>query len=483
MNWRPPLRFLGRLLLILAAAELFPGLCSVLYGEISDAVAFAICAGITGASGGLLIVLSRGTGELYRREGFLIVVGGWMLASIFGALPYMATGSLIQPADALFESASGFTTTGASVMQDIQSNGHGILFWRSFTQWLGGMGIIVLFVALLPELGPGARFLYKLEVPGPTAETLHPRVHDTAGVLWKIYLAFSAAQTLLLMLAGMNLYDALTHTFSTLSTGGFSPRNASVAAFQSPWVEIIIVVFMMLAGANFSLYYGLKQKRGWRSFVGDHELRIYLLITFGVTAAITAVLMSSGTYTHAPRAFLDSLFQVAGILTTTGFATADYEQWPNTARILIFVLMFVGGCAGSTAGGVKIMRFVIGLKAAAREARMMFSPSHIIAVFVDGKVVPETVVRSVMGFFFLYFSGWGLGTILLTIGSPDLETAAGAAIATLGNIGPGLSAVGPAGNFAFFAPWQKVVMVVLMWLGRLEVYALVALMTVAFWRK
>ena len=483
MNWRPLLRFLGRLLLVLAAAELLPGLCSVFYGELDDALAFALTAALTGGFGAIFMVLGRGEGELYRREGFLIVVGGWMLASIFGALPYMLTGSLPNAADALFESASGFTTTGASVMESIESNGHGILFWRSFTQWLGGMGIIVLFVALLPELGPGARFLYKLEVPGPTAETLHPRVHDTASVLWKIYLAFSVVQTLLLMLAGMNLYDALTHTFSTLSTGGFSPRNASVAAFDSPLIEVIIVVFMILAGANFSLYFGLRRRGGWRGLIGDQELRIYLVITFGVSALITGVLLSSGTYTDGPRAFLDSIFQVAGILTTTGFATADYEQWPNTARIAIFTLMFVGGCAGSTAGGVKIMRFVIGLKAAAREARLMFSPSHIIAVFVGGKAVPETVVRSVMGFFFLYFSGWGIGTMLLTVGSPDLETAAGAAIATLGNIGPGLSAVGPSGNFAFFASWQKLVMVVLMWLGRLEVYALVALMTVAFWRR
>lgn len=483
MNWRPPLRFLGRLLLVLAAAELIPGLCSAIYGELDDALAFVFTAALTGLFGGILIRLGRGDGELYRREGFLIVVGGWMLASIFGALPYMLTGSLPNPADALFESASGFTTTGASVMQDIQSNGHGILFWRSFTQWLGGMGIIVLFVALLPELGAGARFMYKLEVPGPTAETLHPRVHDTAGVLWKIYLAFSATQTLLLMLAGMNLYDALTHTFSTLSTGGFSPRNASVAAFQSPLIETIILVFMILAGINFSLYYGLRARGGWRSLTRDPELRIYLIVTFGVSFLVAYILMASGTYDHGPRALLDSLFQVAGILTTTGFATADYEQWPNSARILIFTLMFVGGCAGSTSGGVKIMRFVIGLKAAAREARIMFSPSHIIAVFVGGKAVPESVVRSVMGFFFLYFAGWGIGTLLLTVGSPDLETAAGASIATLGNIGPGLSMVGPSGNFAFFASWQKLVMVVLMWLGRLEVYALVALMTVTFWRR
>lgn len=484
MNWRSPLRFLGRLLLVLAVAELVPGLCSLIYGEMADAAAFAVTAAVTGLSGLILMLLGRGKSEqLYRREGFLIVVGGWILASLFGALPYMLTGSLPHPADAIFESASGFTTTGASVMQTIESNGHGILFWRSFTQWLGGMGIIVLFVALLPELGAGARFLYKLEVPGPTAEALHPKVHDTAGLLWKIYLGLSAVEAALLMLAGMNLYDALTHTFSTLSTGGFSPRNTSVAAFGSPWIETIIVVFMILAGANFSLYYGLHLRGGFKALLKDPELQIYLAITFGVSVVISLILMSSGTYTSGGRAFLDAIFQVAGILTTTGFATADYEVWPNTARILIFSLMFVGGCAGSTAGGVKIMRFVIGLKASAREARLMFSPSHIIAVFVGGKTVPETVVRSVMGFFFLYFSSWGLGTLLLTVGAPDLETAAGAAIATLGNIGPGLSAVGPTGNFSFFAPWQKIVMVVLMWLGRLEVYALVALMTLTFWRR
>lgn len=484
MSWRSPLRFLGRLLLVLAVAELVPGLCSLIYGEMVDALAFAITAAVTGFCGLILMFLGRGKSEkLYRREGFLIVVGGWILASIFGALPYMLTGSLPHPADAIFESASGFTTTGASVMQSIEDNGHGILFWRSFTQWLGGMGIIVLFVALLPELGAGARFLYKLEVPGPTAEALHPKVHDTAGLLWKIYLGLSAVEAALLMLAGMNLYDALTHTFSTLSTGGFSPRNTSVAAFASPWVEVIIVVFMILAGANFSLYYGLRQRGGLKALFKDPELQIYLVVTFGVSAVVSLILLSGDSYSHGGRAFLDAIFQVAGILTTTGFATADYETWPNSARILIFSLMFVGGCAGSTAGGVKIMRFVIGIKASAREARLMFSPSHIIAVFVGGKTVPETIVRSVMGFFFLYFASWGVGTLLLTVGSPDLETAAGAAIATLGNIGPGLSAVGPSGNFAFFAPWQKIVMVVLMWLGRLEVYALVALMTVAFWRR
>lgn len=485
MNWRAPLRFLGRLLLVLGAAELVPTLVCLFYGELGAAAAFVGTALLTAVCGLCLIYFGRGAGELYRREGILIVVGGWILASAFGALPYLFTATLHHPADALFESASGFTTTGASVITDIESSGRGILFWRSFTQWLGGMGIIVLFVALLPELGPGARFLYKLEVPGPTAETLHPRVNDTASVLWRIYLLFTAAQVVLLMFAGLDLYDALTHTFSTLSSGGFSPRNASVAAFESAWVEIIIIFFMLLAGANFSLYYGLRKRLGWSSLVRDPEVRIYLAINFGVAALITGNLLENGVYGEGEtaRAYLDSLFQVVSILTTTGFATVDYDAWPNFARLLMVGLMFVGGCAGSTSGGVKIMRFVIGLKAAFREVRLMFSPSHVIAIFVGGKAVPGPVVRSVVGFFVLYFASWAIGVVLLTVGGLDLESSATAAIATLGSIGPGLSAVGPTMNFAFFEPWQKLVMVLLMWLGRLEVYAILSVMTFAFWRR
>ncbi|MEM6797621.1 MAG: potassium transporter TrkG, partial [Acidobacteriota bacterium] len=328
MNYRPPLRFLGRLLLVLAAAELLPAACALIYAEYAAVGAFVATSALTALCGGCLIYLGRGDGQLYRREGFLIVVGGWVLASLFGALPYLLTGTFSSPADALFESASGFTTTGASVMGDIESNGRGILFWRSFTQWLGGMGIIVLFVALLPELGAGARFLYRLEVPGPTAETLHPKVHETAAVLWKIYLLLSLVQVVLLLLAGLDLYNALTHTFSTLSTGGFSPRNASVGSFDSPWVEIIVVVFMVMAGANFSLYFGLRRLGGWRSLLADVEFRIYLGLIFGVSFLITWDLVSAGVYGEGggtPRAFLDSLFQVSGILTTTGFGTADYD--------------------------------------------------------------------------------------------------------------------------------------------------------------
>ncbi|MEE8523252.1 MAG: TrkH family potassium uptake protein, partial [Thermoanaerobaculia bacterium] len=405
-----------------------------------------------------------------------------ILASIFGALPYVLTGTIPDPVDALFESASGFTTTGASILTDIEAAGRGILFWRSFTQWLGGMGIIVLFVALLSELGPGARFLYKLEVPGPTAETLRPRVHDTAAVLWRIYLLLSGVEIVLLLVAGLDLYDAMTHTFSTMSTGGFSPRRDSIAAFGSPLVEIIVIVFMVLAGINFSLYYGIRRHRG-RNLVADPEFRVYLFIALAASAVITVSLMTQGSYERLPRAFLDSLFQVTSILTTTGFATADYDTWPNLTRVLLVSLMFIGGCAGSTAGGMKIMRLVVGIKAAFREVRLIFSPSAVLSVFVGGKAVPDNVVRSVAGFLILYFASWAIGTCALTLGVQDLETSSSAAIACLGNIGPGLHAVGPTANFAFFSSWQKLVMVVLMWLGRLEVYAIAAVVSAAFWRR
>jgi trk system potassium uptake protein TrkH len=480
MNVRAILRFLGRLLLVLAAAELLPVICCLFYGEWGAALAFLATALITGLIG--LPTLRLGpSGEVYRREGILIVVLGWVLASVFGALPYLLTGVFTHPMDALFESASGFTTTGASVMAEIEGSGRGILFWRSFTQWLGGMGIIVLFVALLPELGPGARFLYKLEVPGPTAETLRPRVHDTAGALWKIYCLLSVLEVVLLLFAGLDLYDALTHTFSTMSTGGFSPRNESTAVF-SPLVQVIITVFMLIAGANFSLYYGLKRYRG-RNLLFDPEFRIYLGVTLVTSALITWNLMSRGGYEHVSRALLDSLFQVASILTTTGFASTDFDIWPPLSQGVLVALMFLGGCAGSTAGGPKVMRMVIGLKSAFREVRLIFSPSTVLSVWSGGKAVPETVVRSVSGFFILYFTCWGVGVLLLTVGGIPLETSATASIATLGNIGPGLDAVGPTGNFSFFSPWQKLLMVILMWLGRLEVYAIAALATGAFWRR
>jgi trk system potassium uptake protein TrkH len=479
---RPVLRFLGRLLLLLALAQLAPLVCSLLYGELWGALSFLASALITALFGLLGFWLGEAGGDLYRREGILMVVGGWVLASLFGALPYLFSATLTHPVDAFFEAASGFTTTGATVLVDIEAVARGVLFWRSFTQWLGGMGIIVLFVALLPELGPGARFLYKLEVPGPTAETLSPRIRDTAAILWRIYLGFTLAETLLLLLSGLNLYDALTHTFSTLSTGGFSPHGESIAAFGSPLVSLIIILFMVLAGGNFSLYYGVLRGRGW-NLLKDPEFRIYLaLLAFGTTI-VAWDLLRSGTYARAGRAGLEALFQVVSIMSTTGFATADFDTWPSLSRVLLVVLMFVGGSAGSTAGSMKVMRMVIGLKSTLREVRLIFSPNAVISVIIGGKQVPEPVVRSVAGFFILFLTSWGLGAWLLTLGGAEPVTAATASIATLGNVGPGLEAVGPVQNYAFFSPEHKLLMVLLMWLGRLEVYSIAALFTLRFWRS
>ncbi len=484
MNLRAVSLFLGRLVLVLAAAQVFPLLCCLAYSEGAAALAFAGSIVVSAAFGGLLVRVGRSPqGELYRREGILIVVLGWVFASILGALPYLLTGTLSLPIDALFESASGFTTTGSTVLVDIAAQGRGILFWRSFSQWLGGMGIIVLFLALLPELGPGSRFLYKLEVPGPTAEALAPRIRDTAAVLWRLYLGLTVVQTLLLMACGLDLYDALTHTFSTLSTGGFSPRNDSVAAFAStPMVSVVIIVFMVLAGANFSLYFGVWRGRGWNLF-RDSEFRLYTFILVGSSLVIGLHLLSQGTYTESFEAVLAATFQVVSVTTTTGFATTDFEQWPNFSRMLLVALMFVGGCAGSTSGSMKVMRMVIGLKSAMREVRYIFSPNTQAAVFVGGNAVPDPIVRSVTGFFILFLTSWGVGTILLTLDGHSLLTASTAAIATLGNVGPGLEKVGPVENFAFFSSWSKLLMIVLMWVGRLEVYAIAALANPRFWGR
>jgi trk system potassium uptake protein TrkH len=403
------------------------------------------------------------------------------LASAFGALPYLLTGTFHSPIDALFESASGFTTTGASVLTDIEAAGYGVRFWRSFTQWLGGMGIIVLFVALLPEIVPGARFLFKMEVPGPTAETLHPRVRDTAIVLWRIYLLFTVLQTVLLMAFGMGLYDALTHTFSTLSTGGFSPRNASMAAF-GPGPQLVVIVFMLLSGVNFSLFYLVWQGRK-DVLRRDPELRLYLTLVGAATLAILVDLGFHGGAGPIGQRLLDVLFQVVSIMTTTGFATADFDLWPSLSGGILVALMFVGGCAGSTAGSMKVARILMGLKFALREVRTVFAPNVVRGIKIGNGIVPEAVVSSVAGFFILYLLIWGAGTLLLTFGGHDLVTAATACIATLGNVGPGLSQVGPTQNFAQFSAPQKLLMVVLMWLGRLEVYAIAAVVTPRFWRR
>ena len=480
MNLRRVAYSLALVLLVLSGAQLVPLLWLQSRAESSAVIAFLAGSVVAGVAGVALRVWGNREGDLYRREGVLIVVGSWVLASLMGAIPYAVSGVLPNLADALFESASGFTTTGATVLTDIAATSHPILFWRSFTQWLGGIGIVVLFVALLSELGPGARFLFKLEVPGPKAEVLHARVQDTALALARIYLALTAVQLALLLATGTSLFDAVTHTFSTVSTGGFSPHPES-AAFLGPIAQAIVMLFMLAAGVNFSIYFALVRRRD-RKALRNPELRLYLalIVAGSVLVGTGQVMEADGPKT---RAAFDAAFTVVSVVTTTGFSTADFSTWSTPAGALLVALMVVGGCAGSTAGGAKIVRAMVCWRAVLREVRLTFSPNSVIAIVVGREAVPEESVRSIIALVTLWLAGWATGTLLLTIGAPDLVTAGTAAIATLSNIGPGLGAVGPLGDYASFAGWQKLVMVVLMWLGRLEFFAFLALFQRQFWRR
>ena len=479
MNRRRVLHILGTVLWILAAAQGLP-LLWCLAGASTVAPAFLAGAGVSAGLGALFRFVGTREGELFRREGVLIVVGAWVLASLTGAIPFWVSGALPSWDAALFESASGFTTTGATVLRDIEALGRPLLFWRSFTQWLGGIGIVVLFVALLSELGPGARFLFKLEVPGPKAEVLHARVRDTALALARIYLALTLAQVALLLATGLDLFDALTHTFSTVSTGGFSPHADSIAHFP-PAVHVVILLFMLLAGVNFSLYFATLRHRDARA-LGDPELRVYLLLALVASAAIGIDLWLN-ELSPPGRVALDAAFQAVSILTTTGYSTMDFSSWPGLAATVLVAAMILGGCAGSTSGGAKIVRGLVGWRAALREVRLTFSPNSVIAITVGREPVPESSVRSVVALLVLWMIAWASGSVLLSVGDIDIVTAATASIATLSNVGPGLAAVGPFGDYAFFAPWQKLLMVGLMWLGRLEFFAVLALFQTSFWRR
>lgn len=482
MNVRRVLSILGLVLYALAAAQLVPLFWCLAPFDGRSTLAF-LAGSATSAVLATAFRLQGGReGDLYRRDGVLIVVGSWMLASLLGAIPYVASGAIPNPIAALFESVSGFTTTGASILTDVHVVPRAVLFWRGFTQWLGGVGLVVIFVALLSELGPGARMLLQLEVPGPKAEILHARVQQTAAVLFRIYLALTLAQIVLMLLLGASLFDALIHAFATTSTGGFSSHNASLGAFSWP-IQLVVTLFMVASGVNFTLYYLLLRRRDL-SVLRDPELRAYLAIVFGAIALIAIDLASSSEDGAAfPRILLDAAFSVASVQTTTGFMTADYDRWPETSRWLLFILMFIGGCAGSTAGGIKVIRGLVGGAAARREVRLTFSPHSVVAVMIGDKPLPEESIRAVVALIGLWFFAWIVGTFLLTLGDVDLVTAASASIATLSNVGPGLGRVGPMGNYAFFGDAQMLVMVLLMWLGRLEFFAVLALFDRRFWRR
>jgi trk system potassium uptake protein TrkH len=483
MRWSYVLYVIGALVVCVGLCMVFP-LAFALYYQDGSALALLESMGITVAVGGALLLAFRRKGRgaaLGHREGMAITGFGWFAAGLFGALPFWLGGVFPSPMDCIFESLSGFTTTGASVLTDIEAVAPGLLFWRSLTHWLGGMGIIVLSLAILPFLGVGGMQLYRAEVPGPVPDKLRPRIKDTAMTLWKVYLLFSAIQAVLLMLGGMTFFDSLCHTFGTMATGGFSTKNASIAHYESSYIHWVVTLFMIIAGINFSLHFMLL--RGKPKFMlRDPEFRVFagLLVLFA--ALITGGILVS-SYDNFWLSLRDAAFQTAAILTTTGYATADYELWPFYTQVILLFCMFVGGSAGSTGGGMKVMRIMLLVKSSYQELNRLIHPRVVSHVKFGGKVVPPEVVSGVWGFFILWLALFFVTTFIVAATGVDVFTSFAATLACIGNIGPGVGGVGPTDNYAWMPDTAKAVLTFCMVLGRLEIYTIIVLLVPEFWRK
>ncbi|MDC0335547.1 TrkH family potassium uptake protein [Pseudodesulfovibrio sp.] len=485
MRWQYVLHIIGALVACIGLTMVFPLAWGFYYND-GTATPLALSMAITIASGALMYFVFRdpeaSQSAMTHREGMAIVALGWFAAGIFGGLPFYLGGTFETVVDCVFESLSGFSTTGSSVLTDIEAVPRGILFWRSLTHWLGGMGIIVLSLAILPFLGVGGMQLYKAEVPGPVPDKLKPRIKDTAMTLWKVYVMFSLAETILLMFGGMDLFDALCHSFGTMATGGFSTQNTSVAGYDSAYIDYVITVFMLIAGINFTLHY-LLLKWQPKVMIKDPEFRVFAVMVLVFTAVITAAVYLGGNYDSVADSVRYTSFQVAAILTTTGFATADYELWPGITQAILLFCMFVGGCAGSTGGGMKVMRIMLLCKHSYKELFRLIHPRSVNRVKMGKTVVQDDVISGVWGFFILWLGLFVLAAFIVAGTGVDVVTSFAAALACIGNIGPGIGGVGPTDNFAWLPDTAKWVLTFCMVLGRLEIYTVIILFVPEFWRK
>ncbi len=483
MNFNNVLHILGLFLFFLGLA-MIPALVISFYSQGGDLKALAGAFFATSGAGFILAILFEKTEEkisLTRREGFLIVTLAWVAAAAFGGLPFLIYGVTPTFADSFFETMSGFTTTGASVISGLDHLPRGILFWRAFTHWLGGMGIIVLAIAVLPVLGVGGMQLYKAELPSPVKDKISPRVVDTAKLLWGVYVLISLAQFFLLMLGGMNAFDAACHTFATMGTGGFSNYDASIGHFQSLYIEGVIIFFMAVAGMNFALHYRLFTG-DFKSFFSDGELRFYLLIILVATAVVTIDLHLNLFY-EMGKALRSSLFTVVSIITTTGFVTDNFDQWPLPSRIIILHLMFIGGCAGSTGGAIKCLRILLIIKHSYLEFYRLIHPHAVVVVKLGKQTVPADIMASIRSFFFLYISTAIAATLCMAFLGLDLISAFSAVATTLGNVGPGFGLVNPLSNFFEIPQAGKWILSFCMLLGRLEIFTVLVLFIPDFWKK
>jgi len=473
---------LGQFLLALAASMLLPLGWGLARGG-SDLFSMGASAAVTALAGGLLAgLLRRPERDFNQREGLLLVVTAWLAVALFGCLPFTMSPHFRSFTDAFFEAVSGFTTTGATILPEVEVLSEPVQLWRCLSHWLGGMGIVLLGVAILPLVGHGGMQLYRAEFSGAKSEKLKPRITETALALWRIYLAMTLAQFLALRWAGMNSFEALCHTFSTLGTGGFSTRTASVGAFGDPVIEYIVIAFMLLAGVSFVQHYRLFVERRPRRFFSDVEIRAYFGLVAAATAVIAGVLLADPSQ-DLEGALRTALFQVSSIATTTGFVSADFELWHPLCQVLLLALMFVGGCTGSTAGGLKTSRILLLAHVVHREFKRMVERRGVFAIRLGGRVVPEETIQSLLSLVYLAFVVNFASVLALSALGVDVLTSITAVAASMFNVGPGLGSVGPAENYAHL-PWlAKWVLSGCMIAGRLEFYTVLVILTPAFWRK
>lgn len=481
INGRIIINILGFLLAIEGLFIMLSIPVSLFYAE-GDYLVFLYSGLATGIPGLIGWVLTRKAEKnIGKRDGYIIVSLGWILFSLFGALPFVISGSIPSYTDAFFETMSGFTTTGASILDNVESLSHGLLFWRSLTQWIGGMGIIVLSLAVLPLLGIGGMQLFIAEVPGPTPDKLHPRIKGTAKRLWLIYIFLTLAQTLLLWAGKMDFFDAINHAFTTMATGGYSTKQASVAYWDSPYIHYVITLFMFLAGTNFTLSYFAFHLRFEKVFRNE-EFRFYSVLTLLFTVFIAISLFLTSNY-NLEASFRHALFQVVSIMTTTGFVTSDYLSWIPVLGLVIFVLMFFGGSAGSTGGSVKIVRVVLLFKNSMLELKRLIHPNAILPVRLNRQVVDPQIVTNVLAFVSFYLLTLVVSTVVMSAMGYDMDTCLGAVASCLGNIGPGLGLVGPVETYSHLPAFGKWFLSFLMLIGRLELFTVLILFSPDFWRR
>ncbi len=484
MNTRIVFYIVGMNVSIIGLSILFPAFWSIYYGS-QDLQGILISSAITTIFGFLLYMLLKPKEDLEIRykEGFAIVTFTWILASAFGSLPFLLTGTMNNFADAFFETMSGFTTTGASVLTNIEGVAPGILFWRSLTHWLGGMGIVVLFVAILSSVGVGGFQIFRAESTGLSPDKIKSKISESAKVLWNTYLFLSVIQTILLYIGGMTFFDSLCHTFGTMATGGFSTKNQSVGFYDSFYIQWVIIIFMFLAGVNFALYYAVYHSRSLKVFIKDSEFKLYAILVAFATVITTIMLFAEGFGDKLFKTFTDAAFQVVSVITTTGFASLDYNSWPTVTILTLFALMFIGGCAGSTGGSVKVGRFLILLRYMFQELKKAIHPRAVTVIKIGGKIIEEKQLINVMIFFFMFISIFIISALIISLDNVDFVTALSASAATLTNVGPGFNLVGPAENYSFFSNFSKLYMSFLMLIGRLELYTVLVLLNPIFWKK